>query len=238
MNETKKPEKSTVDKAIVDWERTELDYRAGVKTLRQIADEYGISEGSIRKRAKREGWTRDLSIRIQAKAEELVRKEAVRKVVRKEQSAYHEREVVEANGQAVADVILGHRKDIRRTMLLVLDMTSNMEKLIKPECQEMLDQLGVLMCKPDDRGVDKLNELYNYIISLPNLVKMTKSLAETLRILIDAQRKAFGIDDKYNPNDDAGGGLGFHAGRNLSHAERAVRLTQLLGQQQKASQNG
>ena len=68
-------------------------------------------------------------------------------------------------------------------MLLVLDMTSNMEKMIKPECQEMLDQLGVLMYKPDDRGVDKLNELYNYIISLPNLVKMTKSLAETLRIL-------------------------------------------------------
>ena len=26
----------------IDWEKIELDYRAGIKTLRQIADEHGI----------------------------------------------------------------------------------------------------------------------------------------------------------------------------------------------------
>ena len=44
-----------------DWERIELDYRAGIKTLRQIADENGITHGAINKRAKRDGWERDLS---------------------------------------------------------------------------------------------------------------------------------------------------------------------------------
>jgi len=47
--------------APADWERIELDYRAGIKTLRQIADEHGITHGAVNKRAKRDGWERDLS---------------------------------------------------------------------------------------------------------------------------------------------------------------------------------
>ena len=50
-------------KAQPDWERIELDYRAGIKTLRQIADEHGITHGAINKRARRDGWERDLSVR-------------------------------------------------------------------------------------------------------------------------------------------------------------------------------
>lgn len=37
-----------------DWERIELDYRAGIKTLQQIADENGISHAAVHKRAKRD----------------------------------------------------------------------------------------------------------------------------------------------------------------------------------------
>lgn len=47
--------------AAPDWERIEMDYRAGIKTLRQIADENGITHGAVNKRAKRDGWERDLS---------------------------------------------------------------------------------------------------------------------------------------------------------------------------------
>lgn len=54
-------EASTPAKPAADWERIELDYRAGIKTLRQIAEEHGITHGAINKRAKRDGWERDLS---------------------------------------------------------------------------------------------------------------------------------------------------------------------------------
>ena len=53
----------SASKSGADWERIELDYRAGIKTLRQIADEHGISHVAVAKRAKRDGWTRDLSVR-------------------------------------------------------------------------------------------------------------------------------------------------------------------------------
>ena len=36
----------------IDWEKIEVDYRAGVKTLREIADEHNITHGAINKRAK------------------------------------------------------------------------------------------------------------------------------------------------------------------------------------------
>ncbi len=42
-----------------DWERIELDYRAGIKSLRQIGEEHAISEGAVRKRAKRDEWERE-----------------------------------------------------------------------------------------------------------------------------------------------------------------------------------
>lgn len=42
----------------VDWARIECEYRAGVKSQREIARECRLTEGAIRKRAKRDGWTR------------------------------------------------------------------------------------------------------------------------------------------------------------------------------------
>lgn len=53
-----------------DWERIEADYRAGLLSLREIGTKDGhVTEGAIRKRAKKLGWTRDLGARIQAKAD-------------------------------------------------------------------------------------------------------------------------------------------------------------------------
>ncbi|MDR1349629.1 MAG: hypothetical protein LBJ59_02390 [Zoogloeaceae bacterium] len=50
MNEPKKE---------TNWTNIQGAYLAGVKSVNSIANEYGISEGAIRKRAKKEGWSRD-----------------------------------------------------------------------------------------------------------------------------------------------------------------------------------
>jgi len=55
------------EKKKIDWDRIEVDYRAGIKTLRDIAAEHSISHGAITKRCKRDGWVRDLTAKIQAK---------------------------------------------------------------------------------------------------------------------------------------------------------------------------
>ena len=36
-------------KTAPDWERIEIEYRAGVQSIRQIAQAFGVSDGAIRK---------------------------------------------------------------------------------------------------------------------------------------------------------------------------------------------
>ena len=43
----------------IDWIAIEGAFRAGSKSLRAIGADHGVSEGAIRKRAKRGGWLRD-----------------------------------------------------------------------------------------------------------------------------------------------------------------------------------
>lgn len=42
-----------------DWLVIEVAYRTGFPSVRRIAQEHSISEATIRKRAKKEGWLRD-----------------------------------------------------------------------------------------------------------------------------------------------------------------------------------
>lgn len=186
-----------------DWERIELDYRAGVKSLREIASEHGITEGAIRKRAKKPGeeWERDLAGRIQAKAEELVRRDAVRSEVRANQAA-SEKAVVDANAQAIADIRLAHRRDIRRARTLTNALLSELEQQTDPDTLVMLKELGELLRSEDDNGQDRRNDLYQKVISLSERSKTLKTLADSLRVMVDMERTAFGMDKDHEKAAD------------------------------------
>lgn len=69
------------EKKTPDWERIEADYRAGLLSVREIAASQGITHGAINKRAKRDGWERDLAAKIRAKADALVSKREVSTLV-------------------------------------------------------------------------------------------------------------------------------------------------------------
>lgn len=182
-----------------DWEAIESAYRAGVMSLREIASQHGISEGAIRKRAKKDDWSRDLNAKIKSRAEDLVRKEEVRKQVRSE-TVLSERVLIEATAEVIASVRMEHRGDIRRAR----ELTNNLFDELSAECADVsaLRKLGELMLSPDDNGRDKLNEIYNSIISLPERVKSVKALSETLKNLVGLERQAYGLDD-VQPNKTA-----------------------------------
>lgn len=50
--------------ATPDWEAIESAYRAGVLSLRGIGDKYGVTEGAIRKRAKKFDWVRNSGTQV------------------------------------------------------------------------------------------------------------------------------------------------------------------------------
>ena len=187
----------------VDWERIELDYRAGIKTLRQIAEENGITHGAINKRAKRDGWERDLSEKIRSKADALVSKALVSSEV-STVTKMAERQVIEVAAQAVADVRLAHRRDIHRARNLANALLDELEKQTDPATLSLLNDLGEMLRNPDDKGADKLNDLYHAIIALPERSKTMKVLVESLQKLVDMERTAFGMDAKGADEDKKG----------------------------------
>jgi len=178
------------EKKTRDWERIEVQYRANTLSLREIASEHGITEGAIRKKAKAEGWERDLSGKVKAKADALVRKEQVRSEVRAG-SAETEKQVVEVEAQVQARIRISHRQDIQRNRNLLRKLVDELEH--QTDNAELLAKLGEIMYDPDEKGKDRLNEIYHAVISLPERTKTMKALAETLKILIGLEREAFGI---------------------------------------------
>ena len=176
-----------------DWEAIETAYRAGVMSLREIASQHGISEGAIRKRAKRDDWSRDLNAKIQQKADDLVRKQEVRTQVRNE-STLTERVLIEATAEVIATVRMEHRGDIRRAR----ELTNTLFDELGAQCADVsaLEQLGDIMFDPDDKGRDRLNEIYQKVISLPSRVKSMKDLSDSLKTLIGLEREAYSIENK------------------------------------------
>ncbi|PRU84556.1 hypothetical protein B1R62_16525 [Salmonella enterica subsp. enterica serovar Weltevreden] len=191
-----------------DWEAIETAYRAGVMSLREIASHHGISEGAIRKRAKRDDWSRDLNARIQQKADDLVRKQEVRKTVRTK-TELTERVLIEVTAEVIASVRMEHRGDIRRARELtntlfdelgaqcadVGELTNTLFDELGAQCADVgaLEQLGDIMFDPDDKGRDRLNETYQKVISLPSRVKSLKDLSDSLKTLIGLEREAWSI---------------------------------------------
>ena len=193
----------TTHKPAPDWEKIEADYRAGILSLREIAEAHpGTNHVAIARKAKREGWSRDLSAKIRAKADALVTERTVTADVTAERRV-SERDIIDANAQAIVSVRLAHRKDIQRSRSITMRLLEELELQSGRENAELLEQLGELMRREDDRGQDKLNDLYQKIISLPGRAKTMKDLGESLRVLVTLERQAFGLDDKDQKPQDS-----------------------------------
>ena len=93
---------------IVDWEAIESEYRAGIVSIREIARKYGIDQSGLRRKAGKNGWTRDLAAKIKL--------EVSRKLVSNSVSTPNARDgdIVDAESDNLVRVQQLHRKDITR----------------------------------------------------------------------------------------------------------------------------
>lgn len=205
------------DKKTPDWEKIEKLFRAGVLSVREIAAAHGVSHTAINKRAKAEGWVKDLKAKIKAKAEEKVSKAVVSSQVSTE-TRLEEKQIIEANATVIANIRLEHRKDIAKQRSLTTKLFEEIEH--QTINLELYEQLGALCHAPDDKGQDKRYELFTKVIGTSSRVDSAKKLAETLKTLIALEREAYALDtvDKTpdNPIDD------------LSDDEIGARIISLL----------
>lgn len=218
-------------KTIPEWGLIEADFRAGLKSLRQMASEHGLSEGAIRKRAKKHDWTRDLGERIQAKAQAMVRKDAVRTGVRRPERI-PESAVIDANANLVYSVQMAHRADAARARALVQGLMGDLETLgglgglggisgidLAEALQDQSHPIETLS-ETDKRRATRSRQILDAVLSVPSRIDSGKKLVETMEKLIRIDREIYGItaassDDKSQPPT-------------LTDAARTSRLLSLL----------
>lgn len=159
--------------------------------MREIAASHGTSHTAINKRAKVNGWERDLKAKIKAKADALVSKAEVSTKVSTEALAT-EKAIVEGNAQVVADIRMAHRRDISRSRRLAIKLLEELEGVTdeRTTIQEIISQL-----KDGEDADTAMLDLASKMMSLPNRTKIMKEIAEAMRVLIALERQAYGIDD-------------------------------------------
>lgn len=96
-----------------DWEAIERAFRAGSLSIRAIAERYGTSESTIRSRANRNGWQRDLTEQVKTATKSKLSRKVSRTSVAHAQVREDAQIVDEASDEAVS-VVLGHREDLAR----------------------------------------------------------------------------------------------------------------------------
>lgn len=216
----------------VDWEAIEREYRAGVKPLRLLGEQYGISHTAIQKKAKREEWKRDLSHKVKQREDELVARAMVAKGATAE-TLVTEKRLVEGLATAKSTVRLSHQKHIARTLNIFQVMLGELEVTSNPEGQGLIEALSDALSEPDGETADEQKKrresnrrLLDKVLDLPGRVDTMKKLTETLERLVKIEREAFGIktDDPVDPNGN---------GPLLGEAERASRLASLFAMAKK-----
>ena len=82
-----------------DWAAVERDYRTGCYTNRELGRRHNVSEGSIRNRATKEEWQKDLSEMIRQRVREKTGRAAAAVVT----EATNDAEIVEQAAEAGID---------------------------------------------------------------------------------------------------------------------------------------
>jgi len=104
-----------------DWEKIETQYRANVLSIRQVAREHGIAEGTIRNRAKKYNWVRDLSDKVKRRAQGKI-------ATSDRYSPEDEEKIIEDAAQEITNVVLSHRKDLSNLRDLEEDLIARAKK--------------------------------------------------------------------------------------------------------------
>lgn len=178
----------------IDWEQIERDYRADVLSIAQIARESGAPSSTIRARAKRNGWVRDLSTRIKMRADEFVNQDAIKDAIVGIKTS--EEMTVDENARLTAGVRLAHRKDISRARLATVTLLEDLEAMIGQDGRESLAEL--LKALVDEGLIEERDSTaiaaYKKATGLSQQIANMQKLADTMTKFVALERQAWNLD--------------------------------------------
>lgn len=192
--ETPPPIKKRKKGEPVDWQAMQPFYCAGVLSNRQIGEMFGVSHTAVANKAKELGWERDLSDRIAAHTERkmLVATAELSNPVAVESRKLTENALVETWTDAVVKVRMGQNERFARVAKLCMNMFEELEEQVA--ARPLLNELADLMVRPNEQGIDRLNDIYRKVIEFPGQVRAMKDLADVIGQLTAWETRAFRLD--------------------------------------------
>lgn len=184
----------------IDWEAVEKEYRAGIRTLREIANDHGTTHTTIRRRAKDGGWTQNLTTKIHAKAAAIVERSKAREKCSTGTTGISDKDIIESNAQDIAAIDLSHRADVQRLRRL---SSSLMEEL---ELQTTNNEVLTLVTEQgqDEGAVSSAQaRAIKHLLSCSGRIDSIKKLTETMKIQVELERKIVKLDAALPEGDES-----------------------------------
>lgn len=173
----------------IDWEIVEREYRAGVLSVRQIAEAAGADPRSVRRKAKQENWTRDLTDRVRSAAEALlsVEPESAESAPapHPQRARAREDEIVERGAAKMVHIVQEHRQDLAR---------------LRAQKTRVLNMLDDRQTKDADLTAARIDDPKYEPLSIAETAAILEVIARIDARLIPLERQAFSIDAKVDPN--------------------------------------
>jgi hypothetical protein len=164
-----------------DWEAIEREYRAGQLSVSEIARQHSISHTAVNKKAKAEGWTRNLV--------EAVRQVAEAKLVSDGVSAETSREIVETSAARVVAVVRSHRQDIQTAREEASALLAELR-----DARLHLDVIEDAIEASGERSEAKRR--MRQAVSLGDRAATLRELSNSIHKIVSLERQAFAIDPK------------------------------------------
>lgn len=167
-----------------DWEAIGREYRAGQLSLREIGRIHGVSDTAIRKRAKADGWERDLTEQVQA---------AVRAKLVRDEGSQPSSQAQRANDRDIVQTMAARGVEVVRSHQRSLAQLNAISDILATRLAQHLD--GVT---PDGPGLGDKESPSD----------MLEKLSRTRQRAIQLERQAFNLDTQPDDSSPAGSGGG------------------------------
>ena len=150
---------------------------------------------------EKEGVERDLADKIKSATEAEISKRVAKansennKANKIDQNVrLSKNDLVKGVAKAVADVDSRHKTRLDTLSKLADTLVSELDSM-SVNVDDFKD-LGEMLRKEDANSVDKANELYKKVISFPGRTSAMKQLADTVKIIVELERKVYKLDNE------------------------------------------
>lgn len=181
----------------IDWEKIERAYRLGKLTFAEMSLKFGVSTSAILRRAKKEGWIRDLSEEVRAETRARVSAQIVEKAHGKaNESLKADAKAVEVEAISNALLIAEHEKVGTKGRELFEKILDRIAEQV--DATPSIEAVAKMVEADDPAALPALRK----VLSLPSYVDSAKKATEGAAKAIEVERKARNLDEADTGDND------------------------------------